>query len=356
MVSSCQHRSWIEVSLKNYRDNLTKLREFIPQRTQILQIVKANAYGLGSVKIAQEALKMGISFLGVANCQEGAKLRQNGINSVPILVLSPCFDFEIPALQKYRLTPSVSDLDFAQKFSGKVHLNVETGMGRSGFAGSIAQLEEICSLPNLEVEGIYTHLAASEEDTQYTRAQQKRFERILQQLSFKPKFAHIANSGGIFSTDSKLTNMVRIGLMSFGGQIGFFDKIDLKPALSFKSRIALVKTAEKGETIGYNRTYKATNRVTYGIVPVGYADGYNYLLKNKGKVLLKNKLCPVIGKVSMDMLAVDITSVSGQKGDEVVLIGWQDRALYPQAVADLYGGSGYEILCAVGRRAQWIYV
>ena len=356
MVNSLQYRSWIEVNLGNYRDNLSKLQKFIPQGTQILQIVKANAYGLGSVKIAKEALKAGISFLGVANCHEGAKLRQSGIDSVPILVLSPCFDFEIPTLQKYRLTPTVSDLDFAQKYAGKAHINVETGMGRSGFAGTQAELEEICALPNLEVEGIYTHLASSEEDMEYTQAQQKKFEAILEQLSFKPKFVHIANSGGIFSTDSNLTNMVRVGLMSFGGQIGFFDKIDLKPALSFKSRIVLIKPAERGQTIGYNRTYQAQSKLTYGIVPVGYADGYNYLLKSKGKVLVGNKLCPVIGKISMDMLAINITSVSAQKGDEVVLLGWQNPALYPQAVADIYGGSGYEILCAVGRRAQWVYV
>ncbi len=355
-MESLQYRSWIEVSLKNYRENLAKLKQFLPENTHILQIVKANAYGLGSVKIAKEALKMGASFLGVANCQEGAKLRQNGINDAPILVLSPCFDFEIPVLKKYRLIPSISDFDFAQKYSGKAHINVETGMGRSGFAGSLADLEKICALSNLEIEGVYTHLAASEDDLDYTQLQQKKFENILQNLSFTPKFVHIANSGGIFSTNSKMTNMVRIGLMSFGGQIGFFDKIDLKPALSFKSRIALVKTAEKGQTIGYNRAYEAPSKITYGIVPVGYADGYNYLLKNKGKLLINDKLCEVIGKVSMDMLAVDITKISAQKGDEVVLLGWQDPALYPQNVAALYDGSGYELLCAVGRRAQWVYV
>ncbi len=351
-----QYRSWIEVSLKNYRENLVKLRKFIPQNTEILQIVKANAYGLGAIKIAQEAIKMGVSFLGVANCQEGVELRQNGIDCVPILVLSPCFEFEIPLLKKHNLTPSVSDLEFTRKYSGKVHINVETGMGRSGFAGSLAELQEICALPNIEVEGIYTHLASSEEDMEYTKFQQEKFEEILHQLPFKPKYIHIANSGGIFSTDSKLTNLVRIGLMSFGGQIGFFDKIDLKPALSFKSKIVLIKSAEQGQTIGYNRTYKAKAKTTYGIIPVGYADGYNYLLKNRGKVLIGNNLCSVIGKVSMDMLAVDITGFSAKKGDEVVLLGWQNPALYPQTVAGLYGGSGYEILCAVGRRAQWVYI
>ncbi len=351
-----QYRSWIEVSLKNYRENVAKLREFIPQNSKILQIVKANAYGLGAVRVAQEALKIGVSFLGVANCQEGAELRENGIDSVPILVLSPCLDFEIPLLKRYDLTPSVSDFEFASKYSGKVHINVETGMGRSGFAGSIEQLEEICALPNITVEGIYTHLASSEEDLQYTKVQQEKFEKILKHLSFKPKYIHIANSGGVFSTDSKITNVVRIGLMSFGGQIGFFDKIDLKPALSFKSKIVLLKSAEQGQTIGYNRTYEAKKRISYAIVPVGYADGYNYLLKNKGKVLIGSKLCSVIGKVSMDMIAVDITDISAKKGDEVVLLGWQNPALYPQSVAGLYGGSGYEILCAVGRRAQWLYI
>ncbi len=338
-----QCRSWVEVNLTNYRQNIEKLKKFIPKGTSILQIVKANAYGHGSVTIAKEALKVGASLFGVANCWEGVELRKGGIFDTPILVLSPCFDFEIPILKKFNLTPSVSTLEFAREFSGKVHINLETGMGRSGFDGSLAELEEICALPNIEVEGIYSHLAASEDDFDYTENQLKKFEDILSKLSFKPKYIHIANSGGIFSIKSPITNMVRIGLMSFGGQIGFFDKIDLVPALSFKSRIAMIKTAKIGQTIGYNRTYKAMTDITYAIIPVGYADGYNYLLKNKGNVLVNDKLCPVIGKISMDMITVDVTDLKVCVGDEVVLLGWQHLKLYPQNVAGLYDGSGYEI-------------
>ncbi len=355
-MSIPQCRSWVEVNLTNYRQNIEKLKKFLPKGTAILQIVKANAYGHGSVAIAKEALKVGASFFGVANCGEGVELRKSGISDVPILVLSPCFDFEIPILKKFNLIPSVSTLDFAKKFSGKVHINLETGMGRGGFDGSLMELEVICALPNIEVEGIYSHLAASEEDFEYTNQQLREFENILSKLSFKPKYVHIANSGGLFSAKSSVTNMVRIGLMSFGGQIGFFDEIDLVPALSFKSRIALIKTAGIGQTIGYNRTYKATSNMAYAVIPVGYADGYNYLLKNKGNALINGKLCPVIGKVSMDMITVDITDVNACVGDEVALLGWQHPKLYPQNVANLYNGSGYEILCAVGRRAQWVYV
>jgi len=345
-------RSWLEVSLKNYKRNIEKILSFLPPKTQFMQIVKANAYGHGDFEIAKASIKIGASFLGVANTQEGKRLRLKGIEKTPILVLSPCFDFEIPSIKKYNLIPSISSISFAKKFVGRAHINIETGMGRAGLLGGAKSIEKIKKLPNIQIDGVFSHFAASENNPEFTLEQEKKFEKIITSLSFKPKYIHIANSAGVLSGRHKITNMVRIGLMSFGVQIGFTEKISLLPVLSFKSRVALIKVAQEGESIGYNRTYIAKKHLEYAVIPIGYADGYNYLLMNKAHVLINEKLYPIIGKISMDMICVKIDKKFVKLGDIVILQGWQNKKLYPESLAKLYNGSPYEICCQIGKRAQ----
>ncbi len=365
---SKQDRSWTEINLSNFEFNLSQLNKNIPQNVTFMQIVKADAYGHGSVEIAEKAIKCGASFLGVANAEEGKLLRYNNIN-IPILILSPSFENELEAIVTNNLTPTVSTIQLAKKLNKfsekkniitKVHVNFDTGMGRSGFNIEKAKTkyEKIRELKHLHIEGIFSHFSASENDYEFTKMQSEKFEKILNKIEKKPKYIHISNSSGVVNFQNKYSNMVRIGLLSYGiySDGSMKAKIKLKPVMTFKSKIGQIKTAEVGESIGYNRTFIAKRKIKYAILPIGYADGYDYLLSNKGKVLINGKICDVIGKVSMDMIAVDISKLKNIKiGGIVTLFGGENDKMRVENIASLYRGSSYELLCQIGRRAKRYY-
>ncbi len=361
-------RSWVEINLDNFEYNVKNLKKFFEDK-KYLQIVKADAYGHGDYQIATKAIELGADFLGVANYQEALLLRFQKID-IPILILSPSLDNEIIPIVNYDLIPSVQSYDFAKKLNEyakiqkkvpKIHINVDTGMGRSGFYynDALNEIEKIKKLKNIEIEGIFSHFAASENDTDYTNFQYKRYIDLLKNLSFKPKFTHILNSSGVVNFKENLTNLVRLGLLSYGVYTDKIiqEKIRLKTVMSFFTKISHIKTAYKGESIGYNRTFIADKKIKYAILPVGYADGYDFLLSSKGKVFYKDTLCPVLGKVSMDMIAIDISAVENAKvGDTVQLLGDKDYRITPESLASYYNGSAYELLCQIGRRAKRYYI
>ena len=358
-------RSWTEINLSNFENNLNELKKFISTNVSFMQIVKADAYGHGAFEIAKKAIQCGASFLGVANVQEGMLLRYQGID-IPILILSPSMENEINLIIENNLIPAVSSFDFAQKLANKspskikVHVNIDTGMGRSGisYSEAIKVIQKIQEIKNLEIEGIFSHFSSAENDEEYTNKQSEKFNKILSELDFKPKYIHIANSSGILTSQNNYANLVRLGLLSYGvyTDISLKKKINLKPVMTFKSHITQIKTAQKDESIGYNRTYITKYPMKYAVLPVGYADGYDFMLSNKGKVLVKEALCDVIGKVSMDMIAVDITELEDiSVGDEVILLGDNHNSIRAESLTSLYSGSSYEILCQIGRRAKRYY-
>lgn len=358
-------RSWTEINLSNFEFNLNELKKYIRDDQKIMQIVKADAYGHGAYEISKRAIKCGASMLGVANAEEGALLRYQKID-VPILILSPSFEHEIDVILENNLIPTISTLDFARRLNTaaksvnktiNIHIEIDTGMGRSGLKLDPAKraLKEIRTLSNLNIQGIFSHYAASENDPDYTSKQYKYFYEFAKELEFEPEFIHIANSSGVITFRDPLCNMVRLGLLSYGvySDDSLKTKIELRPVMKFKTRISQLKIADPGEYIGYNCTYKVKQRMRYAILPVGYADGYDYLLSNRGEVLLHNKLCPVIGKVSMDMIAIDITAVKDPKtGDEAILLGDELRA---EHLTSKYNGLSYELLSQIGRRAKRYY-
>jgi len=355
-------RSWTEINLSNFENNLNELKKFISPNVAFMQIVKADAYGHGAYEIAKQAIQCGASFLGVANVQEGMLLRYQGID-IPILILSPSMENEINLIIENNLIPAVSSFEFAQKlaqkspFKIKIHINIDTGMGRSGisYSRAIEEINKIQKIKNLEIEGIFSHFSSAENDDKYTKLQSEKFNEILSELDFKPKYIHIANSSGIITSQNDYANLVRLGLLSYGVYIddSLKKKINLKPVMTFKSRITQLKIAQKDESIGYNRTYITKHPMKYAILPVGYADGYDFMLSNKGKVLVKGALCDVIGKVSMDMIAIDITELEDiSVGDEVILLGDDHDSIRAESLTSLYSGSSYEILCQIGRRAK----
>jgi alanine racemase len=356
-------RSWTEIDLTNFESNLVELKKFYSPQTEFMQIVKADAYGHGAYQIAKKAIECGAVSLGVANLQEGLLLRYQGIKN-PIIILSPSLENEIKQILENDLIPTISTLYFAEKLnkSGKckIHINIDTGMGRSGFnyENALENINEIKKLKNVEIDGIFSHFSSAEEDPKFTKLQSDRFETILTKLDIKPKYIHVLNSSGVITFPNKYTNLVRLGLLSYGiySNIKLKNKINLKPVMTFKSCITQIKRAKKGGSIGYNRTFTATQNMKYAILPVGYADGYDFLLSNKGKVILKEKVCNIVGKVSMDMVAVDVSKIVKPKvGDEVILLGDSNENISAENLTALYDGLSYELLSQIGRRAKRYY-
>jgi len=356
-------RSWTEIDITNFAYNFNELKKFINKDTKIMQIVKADAYGHGAYEIARKAMDCGASFLGVANAQEGFLLRYQGIK-IPIVILSPSLFNEIDIILQNNLIPSVSSIEFAKELSNKakqkvnIHINIDTGMGRSGieFKSAIKIYQEILKLSNLRIQGIFSHFSSAENDAEYTNLQNTRFMDFIDNLDEKPELIHIANSSGVVTLNSEYCNLVRLGLLSYGVYTDplLEDKLDLKPAMSFKTRISQIKSALKGDSIGYNRTFKSSGSMKYAILPVGYADGFDFMLSGKGKVLIKSNECDVIGKISMDMTAVDVTDLDVNVGDIVILLG-DNEILRAEKIAANYNGSSYELLCQIGRRAKRYY-
>ncbi len=340
----------------------------MPENSAFMQIVKADAYGHGAVEIAREAISQGATILGVANSDEGKLLRLQGI-TVPILILSPSLTEEIPVILKYDLIPTVGTVPFGKILGDvalekrkvvPVHVNIDTGMGRSGVPYGDAEgfTTQIQAIKGIRLEGIFTHYAASESDPEYSTIQLNKFKTFLKKLPDRPRWIHIANSAGVVNCPDDVSNLYRLGLLSYGiyTDDSLCEKISLKPVMTFKSRVSYVNSIHKGESVGYNRTYFAGKDTAFAIIPVGYADGYDYLLSNKGTMLIRNTLCPVIGKVSMDMTAVDISSVPDvHPGDEVVVFGDERPEVRVETLCRSYGGSTYELLCQTGRRARRFY-
>jgi len=367
-------RSRIEIDLSAFERNLHTLKSYLLKNQQFLMVVKADAYGHGAYQIAKLALKCGASMLGVANIDEAAHLRAAKITA-PILILSPSLTTECEAIAHYNIIPTVSEIEFCYRLNEvatkklPVHLKIDTGMNRNGIKPNElpAFLAGFALLKNLYIQGIFSHFAASDDDEAFTQEQYEVFTNVLadfssvryQHLNTQLKYTHIANSAALLQHNAPQMNLVRFGLMAYGYHPERNSKPPdpIAPIMSYKSQISHLSTAEKGETIGYNRTFIAQKDLKYAIIPVGYADGYDLLLSNKGLVEVQGTLCPVLGKVSMDMLCIDVSAVKNVKlYQEVALLSSHlSLKINAHGVASLYNSSVYELLCQVGRRAKRYY-
>jgi len=374
MERNGKYRSWVEVDLDNFSHNWREIKRLIGKGVKVLQVVKADAYGHGAIEISNVALKNGAFCLGVANADEGVQLRVGGITA-PIIILSPSTNSEINEILKYNLNPSVSNLPFArelQKLFAKagsvanVHVEVDTGMGRGGtiYYEAFSLVEQILKMPNLNLEGVFSHLSCSEiEDEEYNRKQWENLSGLLSELEkhgINIPIRHMSNSGGVLNFREFDLDMIRPGIMTYGIYPGpaTVSKANLLPVMSFKTSIVLLKEFPRGYSIGYNRTFHTLETTRIATIPVGYGDGYGVILSNKGEALINGKRAPIVGRVSMDMCTVDVTHIPEcGLGDEVVLMGRQGREyISANEVAAKANTISYEVLCALGKRAPRIFV
>lgn len=361
--------TWVEVDLAAIRFNLGQLAAYLHPRTQIMAVVKANAYGHGLVEVSRVLAGAGATWLGVATPEEALELRAGGIKR-PILILGYTPPQAVPELARLGVAVTVTSLDQAMAFSSqalqagralRVQVKVDTGMGRLGFlpAQAVAAVTAVNRLPGLQVEGIFTHLAAADaRDRDYTRHQVEIFQKIIGELEVRGiylRWKHAANSAALLDFPAAHFNLVRPGIALYGYSPFDYprDGLKLRPAMTFKTRIVLIKEVPAGTSISYGCTYITPRSSRIATLPVGYADGYHRGLSNQGQVLIHGCRVPVVGRVCMDHLMVDVSDVpEAKEGDEVMLFG---PALPAEELAEQLGTISYEVLCGVGPRVPRIY-
>ena len=353
----------------NVRQVLKKVR---PAR--VMAVVKANAYGHGMVEVAKTALDTGADYLAVALVEEGLQLREAGILE-PTLVFGGFFPDQAELFVKYNLdatlytSENAAALTKAAQLFGRparVHVKVDTGMGRVGVPWEQAAdfVAEVAQNPNLELVGMYTHFATSDErDKTFANLQLERFRLVLKQVESRGisiPIKHAANSGAILDMPEAYFDMVRPGIMMYGYYPSFetTESVPLKPAMAFRSKVLFVKEVEKGTSVSYGRKFVASHKTTIATIPVGYADGYNRLLTNQGEVLIRGKKYPVAGRVCMDQILIDLGPHAPVRvGDEVLLFGQT-----PEGEVSVYdicrklNTIPYEVTCWVSGRVPRIYV
>lgn len=348
-------RTYTEIDLQAIQHNAEAIKGHTGKK--LIAVIKADAYGHGAVRVA-EVLDATADMFAVATVEEGISLRQADIHK-PILVLFSSLPAQVAPIVEYGLTPTIGDWEFAKALnevgSVKVHVNINTGMNRSGvcYTDAMAFLSRLKTLHRLEVEGLFTHFAAADEaDKSFVSVQLKRFSSVLANVS--GKMIHAANSAAALSVPESYFDAVRPGLSLYGIYPASEKPIQLKPALTWKTRVGWIETISEGAGVSYGLTYKVPHQTRVAMVQVGYGDGYPRVLSNSGEVLIDGKRRPIIGRVCMDMSVAQLQPEdSVLVGDEVVLIGKQgDAEITVDEVAHRAGTISYEILTQIGARVK----
>jgi len=369
------HPIWAEINLNNLISNIKEIK-MKSKGSEIIGVVKANAYGHGAVEISKVLLNCGIKKLAVANIVEAIELRENDILA-PIMLLGISEDYSIDALIKYNVEPTVSTLCFAEKLNEKakelnktvnIHIAIDSGMGRIGFRDNLKDIEDIVSiskLSNLSIESVFSHFStADSKDKSYSKKQMDIYNSILTKLECRGitiNKKNLSNSAAIIDLPESHFNYIRPGIIQYGyypsDEVNK-DDINIKPVLTWKTRIVHIKEVEENEFIGYGMTYKTSKKTIVATLPVGYADGYSRGLSNKGSVIIKGKLAPIIGNVCMDQFMVDVTDIEDvQTGDEAILLGSDGNVKFDaEDMAKILNTISYEVLCLIGRRAPRVYI
>lgn len=371
------NRAWAEVDLDAIAHNLREIRRITNKKSEIMGVVKADAYGHGVMEVVRTILENGATCLAVSMLDEAIQLRKNNID-VPILILSYTDPIRVADIIKYDVTQAVFSHDLAralseeavrQKKNVKIHIKIDTGMTRVGFMpgySAVKNVLEISKLPRIIIEGLFTHFASADEaDKSYTNMQFERFMGICSELNRIGVYIpvkHVANSAAIIEFPNMHLNLVRPGIIQYGmypsNEVDA-KKINLKSSMTLKANVILVKEVENNTCISYGRTFKTSRVSKIATIPIGYADGYTRLMSNKGKVLINGEFAPVVGRICMDQCLVDVTDLNSEVtvGDEVVLFGKQgNNEITVEEIASIMGTINYEVVCIIGKRIPRVYL
>ncbi len=368
--------TWAEVDLDAIANNVRELKAAAQPAAKFMAVVKADGYGHGAYPVARAALEAGAEWLGVAILEEGLALRKNGF-ACPIMVMGyvpPAVALEAVgadlrvACYQMGLAEALSRAASRHGWTARIHVKVDTGMGRIGLNPNEALdfIRQVRELPGIEVEGLFTHFAASDEaDKEYTHLQAERFDRLCRALSDEgmlPPVRHAANSAAIIDLPEYSFNLVRAGIALYGlpPSSEVSQRARLLAAMSWKARLSHVKKVPAGTKISYGCTFETSRASVIATVPAGYADGFARRWSNQGRILVRGREVPIVGRVCMDQFMVDLTDLPGageiSHGEEVVLIGCQgDLAITMDDWARELGTINYEIACLVGRRVPRVY-
>lgn len=364
-------RVYAKIDLDAICDNITAVKAAVGEQVAVYAVIKANAYGHGALQVAK-ALKKEVAGFCVATAEEALSLRDAGIKT-PILILGYIFPGSSEALIMEDITLTVFDYETAETLSimagrlgksVKVHIKVDTGMGRIGFLpneDSLAEIMRIAALPNLEIEGLFSHFArADETDKTSAKAQLKAFSDFadaLERAGVHVPMLHLCNSAGITEMPDARFNMVRCGIATYGlypSDEVDRSKVKLTPAMSLHAKVTFVKTVPAGTPVSYGSTFVTERETTIATIPIGYADGYPRSLSGRGYMMIHGQKAPVLGRVCMDQLMVDVTDIEGVKrGDEVIVMG---EGVDTETVARLSDRLHYELICDIGVRVPRVYV
>ncbi|MBI2365936.1 MAG: alanine racemase [Deltaproteobacteria bacterium] len=361
------------IDLAALRWNLRQVRAKVGAQVKILSMVKANGYGHGAPAVARVLAEEGSDGFGVATLEEGVELRQAGIGK-PILVVAGTYVEQLDQFFENNLTPVVHDLESLRRLENavqargatmNVHLKIDTGMGRIGFLAAEIDfwLAELKKLRALQIDGMFSHFSTAENVAgDFTRAQLVTFSNQVQRLraeGIAPPLVHLANSAATITLPAAYFDMVRPGIMLYGiyPSAAMANQIELKPVLSWQTRIVQLKKVPAGTSISYGQTFVTERESLIATLPVGYADGYSRLLSNRGAALVRGKRAPVAGRVCMDLTMLDVTAIANvQQGDEVVLLGRQGAAeISADEMAGWANTISYEVLTSIAARVPRIH-
>ncbi|MCX5748782.1 MAG: alanine racemase [Candidatus Saganbacteria bacterium] len=362
-----------EIDLKKLHRNIDEMRGILSPSTKFMAIVKANAYGHGAVEVSKAAEKARVDYLGVATLGEALELRSAYIKT-PILILSETPAAYLERLLDAGLTQTVytfhqaqalSDIAGQKKKTAKIHIKLDTGMGRVGMLlnDAVATAVRISSLPNIFIEGIFTHFSkADDPGSPFTAKQFGSFMKtvgLLKKEGIDPPIKHAANSAAALFFPETHLDMVRIGICMYGlfPSSKRLKRPWLQPVLSFKTKVLYLKEVEKGTPLSYGAAYRTTKRTKIATLPVGYADGLSRGLSGKGSVIIRGKKRPIVGNVTMDMTLIDADNDKIEMGDDAVIIGSQGKqTITADEIARLDGTINYEVICGIGKRVPRVYI
>ena len=374
-MESTLKRTWAEINLDNLTHNLDIIRRQVGPDVKLLGVAKADAYGHGAIHVAEHLERIGMDYLAVSNIDECEELRRSGI-TLPILMLGFTPADQAERILKNDMTQAVTDLAIAKAYSAaavraggtmKVHIKLDTGMGRLGFQcddahfeASLRDILEVLRLPGLDAEGIFTHFCVSDEESDesvaFTRLQHERFVRMIDaveaQAGFRFRLRHCCNAGGIAGYPEWAGDMVRCGIILYGtGELA--ERMGMKPVMSVKTVISTIKDFAPGTSISYGRQFFTERESRIAVLPIGYADGLFRALSGKLRVRTPYGIAPQVGRICMDMCMIDVTDQPALKvGDEVEVFG--EHQLIASA-AEACGTISYELLCAVSKRVPRYY-